>query len=340
MGRLLLRRYVSVGELVEQPYAPVLADCHDSTDEQTLSGSVKRHNSFARLRIRTSGESLRVGYFGDFTSNSMFTVCVNGELDQTVIVTGDGTARTTDIELPAGADKFVDIWEGPQYGFYEPNIQAGGVITSLEVLDGDLYLVPPLPPARRTVFYGDSISQGFPLVPEQSYIGLLRVGGNIGGVTSYGSGGRSIEQDRAHQTLETLAEKLAAMLSDVRSGGRQDLVIVIGTNDWGQAIDGGAENFQDSIATLVDAVHELQPDAAVHLVSPVIREDEDVPNANGDTLQDYRDAMDITVETRSDWASYWNASEVLTLDDLPDGVHPNATGYQKLATYFEGTVLA
>lgn len=318
---------------------PALSDYADSTDEQTLSGTIKRHNSFARLRIQTSGTSLRAGYWGNFPFNSHFTIVVNGTIDQTVILTGDGTPRTVDITLPAGANKLVDIWEGPQYGFYEPNIQAGGVVTSLQMLDSGFTMVAPSAPSRRTVIYGDSIANGYPVVVQQAYAGLLRLGGNVGGVTVYGSGGRSIDTDRIHQTLSVVATKLSDALADVQGGGRQDLLVVIGTNDWGQATDGGASNFQTSVATLADAVHALRPNAKVHLVSPIIRSGEATPNAQGNTLADYRTAMSNVASTRASWCVYWDASAVLTLADLADGVHPTPTGYQKLTTYFEGTVL-
>ena len=328
--------------VASEPYAPVSADFGDSTDEQTLSGSIKRHNAFARIRIVTGGTSLRIGYWSSFPTYSHLTIVVNGVFDQTVSLNGDSTSRTSTVTLPAGAAKVVDIWESPQF-WLEPYVQAG-VITSIEVLDGDMYVAPIAAPSRRVVVYGDSISQGHPVEPKDSWIGLIRLASSSaflgGGITSYGSGGRQIYQDSLTPGLDTVAAILSSCLADVQPGGRQDLVVAIDTNDWGTGPDGGVSSFQTKIATLADAVHASQPAARVQLVSPIIRSGEATSNVLGNTLAQYRTAMSNVASTRSSWCSYWDASAVLTLSDLGDGVHPNATGYAKMATYILGTVLA
>jgi len=323
-----------------EPYAPVRADFGDSADEQILSGSIKRHNAFARIRIVTSGTSLRIGYWCNYPSYSALTILVNGVFNQTAMLNGDGAAHTVDVTLPAGSAKVVDIWESPQF-WLEPNVQAG-VITSLEVLDGTLYVIPPAAPERRVVVYGDSISQGHPVEPKDSWIGLIRRTTSFRGfgITSYGSGGRQIYQDSVTPGLSTVASILSACLTDVQPGGRQDLVVAIGTNDWGTGPDGGVSNFQTRIATLVDAVHAAQSAARVQLVSPIIRSGEATPNGNGNTLAQYRTAMSTVASTRSSWCTYWDASSVMTLGDLGDGVHPLAVGYVKMANFILGTVLA
>ena len=335
--RPALRNYETraIPAFASEPYAPLLSDYHDSTDEQTLSGAVKRHNSFARLKLITSGTSLRIGYVADFASNAWLTIFTNGA-PQTVTLTADGSAHTVDVTLPSGSTKVIDIWEGPQFGYYEPSIQSGGVVTSLEVLDGQFYMMAATRPTRRVIVYGDSISQGYPVVPASSYIGLIRQSKFDGGISSYGSGGRSIYEDKTQQTLAVVASILSAGLALVQPGGRQDLLVAIGTNDWGQALDGGVANYQTSVATLVDLVHTSAPSAKVHLVSPIVRSGEATPNAQGNTLAQYRTAMSTVASTRGPWCTYHDASTVLTLGELSDGVHPNASGYATLASYFAG----
>jgi lysophospholipase L1-like esterase len=325
---------------VTEPYAPLLTDYHDSTDEKTLTGSVKRHNSFARLKLQTSGTTLRIGYVANFASNSWLTVSINGVV-QAVTLTSDGSAHTTDVMLPAGPLKNVEIWEGPQFGPSEPNVTSGGVVTSLEALDDKLFIIRPKAPSRRVVVYGDSISQGYPVQPQASWVGGIRLSPSFvgGGITSYGFGGRAIYLDYLTLGLAAIAAILASGLNDVQSGGRQDLVVAIGTNDWGTVPDTGVASFQTRIATLVDLVHASVPTARIQLVSPIVRNGEATPNANGDTLSAYRTAMSNVASTRSSFCHYWDASSVLTLADLADGVHPNAGGYAKMLAFYLGTVL-
>jgi lysophospholipase L1-like esterase len=49
--------------------------------------------------------------------------------------------------------------------------------------------------------------------------------------------------------------------------------------------------------------------------------------------------MSNVASTRSSFCHYWDASSVLTLADLADGVHPNAGGYAKMLAFYLGTVL-
>jgi hypothetical protein len=115
------------------------------------------------------------------------TVSINGVV-QAVTLTSDGSAHTTDVMLPAGPLKNVEIWEGPQFGPSEPNVTSGGVVTSLEALDDKLFIIRPKAPSRRVVVYGDSISQGYPVQPQASWVGGIRLSPSFvgGGITSYG----------------------------------------------------------------------------------------------------------------------------------------------------------
>jgi lysophospholipase L1-like esterase len=333
---LFVRRYLPT-------IVPTLADYHDVIPSavETVDAPIERRNAFARLRFRTSGSQLRIGYWADFASNAWLTVVVDGVFNQRVTLTTDGAEHTTDISLPAGDAKVIDIWEGPQFA-YEPSVNTGGVVTSLEMLDRPGYLNAPEAPAWRVVVYGDSITQGATGYPDESWIGLLRLDAAFTGqITSYGSGGRSLYRDSVAQGVATVAGILAEGLADVEDGGTEDLIVAMGTNDWGLEEDGGVATFQTNIAALVDAVHASRSSATVHLVSPIDRNGEATPNANGDTLQDYRDAMQAVALTRGPWCVYHDASAVIDQSTYTsDGVHPTAAGYELIKAWVLSTVLA
>lgn len=326
-----------------EPYVPALADYADNALDVVVSGSVHRHNSYARLSFRTSGTSLRLGYWANFPSNSWLTIVVNGVFDQSVPLTADGAEHTVDVTLPSGVNKVVEVWEGPQYA-WEPTIQTGGIVRSIEMLDATLVKIAPVPPARRVVFYGDSISQAYPYAPHQSYIGLLRRDTTFDAeITSLGSGGRALFLDVDDPGLATTAANIAAMLAD--TAGTEELVFVMGTNDWYGT--GGPPTssstlaaFQTNVEDLIDAVHAARPSAIVHLVSPLARSDEATPNANGDVLQDFRDVLESVASTRSAWCTYYDASAVLNLGtDYYDGVHLLPVGNTNFKSWLRSTVL-
>lgn len=323
-----------------EPHAPLLADYHDSTEEETLVGDVKRHNPLARIVLTTTGTDLELVYVSDGVATANIrhiAVFSNGALVEDVATTADSAPHTVNVTLPGGSQT-VEIWEGPQLGV-EPTATSGGIITSVEVTDATMTIVEPTPPAHRVVVYGDSISQGYPLTLEKGWTALLRLDGTFDGqVTIYGAVARQFYQDTVTTTVPTLATKLAAMLADVSSGGVEDLIIAIGTNDWG---DGAhfVSYYEDNIADLVDAIHLARPDATIRLLSPIVRQDEEVPNVRGETLPQYRTALSTIASTRGPWCVYYDASAVLALGDLSDGIHPTAAGYLTLKNYVRDTVL-
>lgn len=343
MGKIILWPSLSASPVTPQPFLPELDDYHDGDDDEALTGtSIARHNPCARIVFMTSGTQLRikaVSTAASIASMRKMVITVNDVVDQVVTTDASGAEQTYDLTLPVGDAKRVAVWEGPFYS-PEPNVQSGGILTSVEVLDASLTKVAPVGPEHRVVVIGDSISQGYPYSPDKGWPGLLRTDATVDAqVTLFGATARQFYQDTVTTTVPVLAAKLAAQLADVAPGGVEDLIFALGTNDWGDGANFVAY-FEEHLADLIDAVHAARPDATIRLLAPIVRQDEAVPNSRGEILQEYRDAMDTIASARGPWCVYFDASSVLTLGQLGDGVHPTEAGYVILKNYVRDTVIA
>ncbi len=318
-------------------HATVLADFWDCNSISS------RRNALSRLKFTTSGTQLKLGVYTDLIGgayDASFTVVVNGVVDQVVTTTPDSTTHLVTFTLNAAfGAKTVEIWEGRQYGV-EPTVYTGARISSIDVLDDTFTMVAPSAPANRVVVYGDSISQGFVSgSTDHGWTGLLRLDGSKGLVSCYGASGRALYSDASNPGIgggSGLAAILANMCSD--GTGTRKLIICIGTNDWGQSNDAVA-NFQTRLGTLVTDINAIDSTIAIHMVSPVIRQNESTPNSQGDTLGAYRTAYSTIAAAHPSYCTGHDGSTILTLADLVDGTHPTQGGYVKIYNYVKASVL-
>ncbi|MCC3654477.1 SGNH/GDSL hydrolase family protein [Streptomyces sp. S07_1.15] len=190
----------------------------------------------------------------------------------------------------------------------------------------------------RVMPLGDSITDGFN-VPGGYRVDLwqkLVAGGHeIDFVGSQANGpGNLGDRDHEGHSGWTIAQIDSNIESWLRTYTPDTILLHIGTNDMYGGDPGGAPA---RLATLIDRITAQAPDA--HLFVATI-----VPLAWGDaTVRTFNAAIPGIVQSRADAGKRVHLVEMyskLTTADLADGVHPNATGYSKMATAWYEALLS
>ncbi len=133
------------------------------------------------------------------------------------------------------------------------------------------------------------------------------------------------------------AEQLAALDADVIS-------LAYGTNCWTR-IPHSAAQFRAGLEAFLAVVRQGHPTTPIVVASPVLRPDaEHTPNRLGATLADFRDETERVVDAMQragDPAlTLVPGGPLLTVDRLPDGIHPGDAGHRILAQHIGGAVAA
>jgi lysophospholipase L1-like esterase len=84
-----------------------------------------------------------------------------------------------------------------------------------------------------------------------------------------------------------------------------------------------------------DTVHALDP--AIHFYCQTMIPRPKGPNSQGNTLQDYRNAIIAVQATRPRFTSLVDGT-VIDMSASPDGVHPNFAGHAAIAKLVLATV--
>jgi lysophospholipase L1-like esterase len=92
----------------------------------------------------------------------------------------------------------------------------------------------------------------------------------------------------------------------------------------------------EGTVAFLEVVRQGHPETPILVVSPVIRPDgEDTPNRLGATLRDLRAAIEnvvrARVETGDSQLGLLPGAELITEDQLDDGIHPNDDGHRAIA---------
>ncbi|WP_405475393.1 SGNH/GDSL hydrolase family protein [Paenarthrobacter ilicis] len=258
--------------------------------------------SGGRLVIEAEGQ-------GD---GSPFDVLVNGALAHRL----DGRGRVShDVDLGRiHAGSTVQVWL-PQYGFLrvlEISLRGPGVATA---------------PAggKRWVAYGSSITQCRQADgPSEAWTALVarRHGWQL---RSLGFGSEC-HLDPA--VLETFSQVPADVIS-----------LCLGINVYNAATF-SARTFASQALGFIRSVRKAHPGIPLAVISPVLSlPREDVPNAVGWTLADYRKAVGDAVQAirgRGDALTFLIDGETIltareAADLMPDTLHPNNHGYRLMA---------
>ncbi|MFF0468404.1 cellulose binding domain-containing protein [Micromonospora zamorensis] len=180
----------------------------------------------------------------------------------------------------------------------------------------------------RVMPLGDSITDGFN-VPGGYRIELWQrfttggyrvdfVGSQFNGPASLG------DHDHQGHSGWTIAQIDANVVNWLRATNPRTVLLHIGTND----MYGDTSGAPGRLAALVDKITNNAPNAEVFVATIV-------PKSGADNqVRAYNAAIPGIVQTRAAAGKRVHLVDMyraLTLSDLADGVHPNATGYRKMA---------
>jgi lysophospholipase L1-like esterase len=199
-------------------------------------------------------------------------------------------------------------------------------VLALRAVGGTLH---PAPPGPRWVAYGDSLLEGWVAsAPALAWGAIVarRHGLDLVNLGYAGSARGEIP------CAEAVAGLDAAVIS-----------ISHGTNCWTRTPHSAGMMFETTRAFL-DIVRQGHPVTPVVVASPVVRPDaEATPNRLGATLADLRAAMEEAVRLRLDAGDdnlvLVPGAEVITAEQLADGIHPGDAGQARLAEVFGAGVV-
>jgi lysophospholipase L1-like esterase len=188
----------------------------------------------------------------------------------------------------------------------------------------------PAPRGPRWIAYGDSIAEGWIASgPSGAWpaVAARRHGLDVVNLGYAGS---------ARGELPS-AQQIAALDADVIS-------ISHGTNCWSR-IPFSTAMFVAQTRAFLAVVRQGHPDTPIVMTSPILRPDaEATPNVLGATLADLRVAMEEVardaIAAGDARLSLVEGGDLITADDLPDGIHPGDHGHAVLAEVFGGAVAA
>jgi lysophospholipase L1-like esterase len=262
------------------------------------------------IRYRTATDEL--GYRGEGAGTTFALWQGDDPVDERPAVLGEGTVHLGLVR--SGEPAVVYLPEGMR-----PTVlSVGGV-------GGD---VSPGPAGPRWVAYGDSILEGWVASgPARSWpaVAARSLGLDVVNLGYAGAARGEIAS----------AEQVAAQPADVIS-------ITHGTNCWTRTPH-SVGMMRETTAAFLEVVRGGHPTTPVVVASPVLRPDaETTPNRLGATLVDLRAAMEEVVQARIDAGdaalTLVRGGDLLTVDHLPDGIHPGDEGHELLAEAFGGAV--
>ena len=201
---------------------------------------------------------------------------------------------------------------------------------------------------KRLVLLGDSIARGTytgegdwcPLsLANPTFAELVGEGLGFDDICNYGTNGISIS--------ETIAQTEGYCLCKwIDQAAQGDLLLVAGgTNDYGN--DGGVElgtiadrtdiSFLGALYVLFEKIAKRYAAKSVYILTPLLREGENVPNEKGYILSQYRDA----IQSRAQEFGFTVIDGTkIPLDPaieenkrryMLDGLHPNTSGHAIIA---------
>lgn len=278
---------------------------------------------FAGVEFTTDATSITVGYYSNiyasYPSLAALGVYVDGVYSQSIAASATGYGEEV-ITVPSGT-KSVGIFNGPQTGAATPT---GTFLCSISHSGSSAVNRQS---GTRTLVYGDSIAVGDGASPvmQKAWTLIARAADYPNMFAVEGAGYQALKNDWDTE------EHQATFLARVAEYAPDTMWIAIGTNDYG-VNNWSASDFGVAYAEMLDSLHFAQPDMSIYCQTPLVRSSEGA-NSYGSTTGDYRSQIVTAVSTRTAYATLVDGTEILTTDDLADGVHPNTAGHETYAAY-------
>ncbi|MEV6553642.1 GDSL-type esterase/lipase family protein [Streptomyces sp. NPDC051597] len=253
-----------------------------------------------RAEVPAPGEEMR-------SLAHTFALWADGRLVHETAVTPAEEAVAV-LELPPGGGPFT---------LHPPQDRAPRVL-ALRGVGGTL---TPAPRGPRWLVHGDSITEGWwSTRPAHAW---PAVAGRALGLDTVNLGYAGAARGEL-----AVAEQLATLPADV-------LTLAFGTNCW-SAVPSSATLLYETTRAFLALVRRGHPRTPLLLLSPLLRPAaERTPNALGATLGALRSAMEAAARNRvADGDSrlhVLSGRDLVTEDDLADGLHPNDGGHAKVA---------
>lgn len=205
---------------------------------------------------------------------------------------------------------------------------------------------------KKVHFLGDSITEGCGAsAPDKCFVALFQQKYPEAEITNYGIGGTRLARQTKHSQDIMYDYDFNQRVREMKSGA--DLVVVFGgTNDYGHGDAPFGEWGDKTEKTFCGAVYALYEKllnkfrfAQILVLTPLHRLNEENPSPCGRPLIDYVEIIRKTAE--------YFALPVLDLYKksgmnpavakvqetmMPDGLHPNDTGYQRLFSLIDGYI--
>lgn len=198
---------------------------------------------------------------------------------------------------------------------------------------------------KKVHFLGDSITEGAGAsdAKSTSFVPLFQKAYPNATITNYGIGGTRIA--RQINPSATPRHDLDFNMRSLQMADDADLVVVFGgTNDFGHGDapfgewgDKEETTFCGAVYALYEKLLQKYPLGRVLVLTPLHRATEEVLNMHGKLLKDYVDVIRKTAELFSfPVLDLYAVSGInprmgkVKETMLPDGLHPNDTGYQRL----------
>lgn len=280
-------------------------------------------NAFSRWVFNTSATHLLLKtwntIFDNYPNMAQIGIVINGSYFTTLQENNLGLS-VFNLDLPAGA-KTIEIVTGGQSINGDPT---GSFLKSVYFSGAaDTLQTPVATPADRMVIYGDSITETLTYPARDSWPVLMRQW--IPTVAeSYGA--RYLKIDCLDAAARTNFAAHIATMAPSR------VWLAIGRNDWGISSIWSAANFGAAYADLLDKLHTALPSAIIYAQTPIVQASE-IANGFGNTLGDYRAQIATAQSTRAAFCTLVDGTQILTTDDLADGVHPKNSGHVKYAAF-------